>query len=262
MPKRSIADVDVNNRTVLMRVDFNVPLDDQQNITDDLRIRMACRRSNRCCRRGGKLILMSHLGRPKGKGVEPKYSLKPVANRLGELLRRPVEFAPETIGAQTAGQGRGSQSRAACCCWKICGSTRASKPATRSLPARWPGWATSIATTPSARVIEPTPRWSPSRGDGNETQGDGLSARQRVAVFAGDDRPSPAAVSGDPGRGESLRQDQRDPQPAADLRPRADRRRDGLHLLAGPRGQGRQEPGRARQSRAGPRAAQNRRRTS
>jgi phosphoglycerate kinase len=104
MPKRSIADVDVHDRTVLMRVDFNVPLDDEQHITDDLRIRMALPTIESVLARGGKLILMSHLGRPKGKGTEPKYSLKPVAKRLGELLSRPVEFAPEVIGEKTQGQ--------------------------------------------------------------------------------------------------------------------------------------------------------------
>jgi phosphoglycerate kinase len=98
MPKRSIADVDVRERTVLMRVDFNVPLDDQQKITDDLRIRMALPTIDSVLSRAGRLILMSHLGRPKGKGPEPKYSLKPVAARLAELLGRPVDFAADAIG--------------------------------------------------------------------------------------------------------------------------------------------------------------------
>ncbi len=100
MPKRSIADVDVRDRSVLMRVDFNVPLDDQQHITDDLRIRMAVPTIKSVLDRGGKLILMSHLGRPKGKGPEPKYSLKPVAARLAELLGRPVEFSGDAIGEE------------------------------------------------------------------------------------------------------------------------------------------------------------------
>jgi phosphoglycerate kinase len=98
MPKRSIADVDVRDRAVLMRVDFNVPLDDQQKIADDLRIRMALPTIESVLSRGGKLILMSHLGRPKGKGPEPKYSLQPVAARLAELLGRPVDFAADAIG--------------------------------------------------------------------------------------------------------------------------------------------------------------------
>jgi phosphoglycerate kinase len=104
MPKRSIADVDVRDRAVLMRVDFNVPLDDQQQITDDLRIRMALPTIESVLSRGGKLILMSHLGRPKGKGREPKYTLQPAATRLAELLERPVEFAPEAIGEETRAQ--------------------------------------------------------------------------------------------------------------------------------------------------------------
>ncbi|HEV8072161.1 MAG TPA: phosphoglycerate kinase [Planctomycetaceae bacterium] len=98
MPKRSIADVEVRDRAVLMRVDFNVPLDDQQKIADDLRIRMALPTIESVLSRGGKLILMSHLGRPKGKGPEPKYSLQPVAARLAELLGRPVDFAADAIG--------------------------------------------------------------------------------------------------------------------------------------------------------------------
>jgi phosphoglycerate kinase len=98
MAKRTIADVDVKGKTVLMRVDFNVPLDEQQQITDDLRIRMALPSIKSVVDRGGKLILMSHLGRPKGVGKEPKYSLKPAAGRLAELLSRPVAFAGDTIG--------------------------------------------------------------------------------------------------------------------------------------------------------------------
>jgi phosphoglycerate kinase len=98
MPKRSIADVDVRGRTVLMRVDFNVPLDEERKITDDLRIRMALPTIQSVIERGGKLILMSHLGRPKGNGHEPKFSLKPAADRLADLLGRPVDFASDANG--------------------------------------------------------------------------------------------------------------------------------------------------------------------
>jgi phosphoglycerate kinase len=99
MPKKSIQDVDVAGKTVLMRVDFNVPLDDQQNVTDDRRIRMALPSIHSVIDRGGRLILMSHLGRPKGDAGDAKYSMKPTAVKLAELLEKPVAFAADTVGA-------------------------------------------------------------------------------------------------------------------------------------------------------------------
>ena len=98
MAKKSIQAVDVSGKTVLMRVDFNVPLDDQQKITDDRRIRMALPSIRSVVDRGGRLILISHLGRPKDK-PEAKYSLKPAAVRLGEMLGKAVAFATDTVGA-------------------------------------------------------------------------------------------------------------------------------------------------------------------
>jgi phosphoglycerate kinase len=100
MPKRTIADIDVQNKTVLMRVDFNVPLDDDGHITDDRRITEALPSIKSVVERGGKLILMSHLGRPKGGGDpgDAKFSLRPAAMRLGELLKKPVAFATDIIG--------------------------------------------------------------------------------------------------------------------------------------------------------------------
>lgn len=97
MPKMTIADADVVGKRVLMRVDFNVPLKDGQ-ITDDRRIRMALPSINSVLDGGGSLVLMSHLGRPKGEGPEPAFSLKPTADRLSELLRVDVQFATDTIG--------------------------------------------------------------------------------------------------------------------------------------------------------------------
>ena len=99
MPKKTIADVEVKNKKVLMRVDFNVPLDDDGAITDDRRIRMALPSIGSVLQRGGSLILMSHLGRPDG-APDPACSLKPTAVRLAELLKRPVEFAEDTVGPQ------------------------------------------------------------------------------------------------------------------------------------------------------------------
>src|SRR5688500_13809533 len=97
MHKRNIASVDVAGETVLMRVDFNVPQDDSGEITDDRRIREALPSIRSVVDRGGKLILMSHLGRPEGK-VAPEYSLAPCAARLAELLGKPVAFAKDTVG--------------------------------------------------------------------------------------------------------------------------------------------------------------------
>ena len=89
MAKKTVADVDVRGKKVLMRVDFNVPLEGSK-ITDDRRIAQALPTIKDVIGRGGRLILMSHLGRPKG-GPEPKYSLKPAAERLAQLLAKPVK---------------------------------------------------------------------------------------------------------------------------------------------------------------------------
>src|SRR6266478_5254755 len=81
-----------------MRVDFNVPLSDGR-ITDDTRIEAALPSIRYVIEKNGKLVLASHLGRPKGK-PEAKYSLKPVAARLSELLNKPVQFAPDCVGPE------------------------------------------------------------------------------------------------------------------------------------------------------------------
>lgn len=96
MAKKVVVDVDVKGKKVLMRVDFNVPLDGSK-ITDDRRISQALPTIKDVIARGGRLILMSHLGRPKG-GPEPKYSLKPAADRLSQLLSKPVKCAEDCIG--------------------------------------------------------------------------------------------------------------------------------------------------------------------
>ena len=98
MAKKSIDQVDVASKTVLMRVDFNVPLDEEQSITDDRRIRMALPSIKSVIDRGGRLILISHLGRPKGDANDSKFSLAPTATRLGELLGKDVAFAGDTVG--------------------------------------------------------------------------------------------------------------------------------------------------------------------
>jgi len=96
MAKKTIDQVEVKNRRVLMRVDFNVPLQGSQ-ITDDRRIVQALESIRSVIDRGGRLILMSHLGRPEGK-PNPAFSLKPIAEHLSKLLKRPVAFAADCIG--------------------------------------------------------------------------------------------------------------------------------------------------------------------
>ena len=98
MAKKTIAAVDVKDKKVLIRVDFNVPLDDSGKITDDRRIQMALPTIKSVLDRGGKVILMSHLGRPKD-APDAKFTLKPAADRLAELIPNKVTFATDTVGA-------------------------------------------------------------------------------------------------------------------------------------------------------------------
>ena len=98
MAKKTVADIDPKDKRVLVRVDFNVPQDEHRLITDDRRIRMALPTIRSIIDRGGKAVLMSHLGRPSGNGFEEEFSLEPVAKRLSELLDAPVELACDTGG--------------------------------------------------------------------------------------------------------------------------------------------------------------------
>src|SRR5207248_3546527 len=96
--KQGLADIDPRGKRVLVRVDFNVPQDEAGRITDDRRIEAALPTIRHLLDRDAKVILVSHLGRPKG--VDPKWTLKPVAERLSELLGRPVRLAPDSTGPE------------------------------------------------------------------------------------------------------------------------------------------------------------------
>lgn len=99
MDKKILTDLDVAEKRVLVRVDFNVPQDGEGGITDDNRMRAALPTIQYLIRHRAGVILMSHLGRPKGK-VNPKYSLAPVARHLEELLGQPVAFAADCVGPE------------------------------------------------------------------------------------------------------------------------------------------------------------------
>ena len=103
MQKKSLSDISTQGKRVLMRVDFNVPLDENKRITDDKRIVESLPSIKKILENGGRLILMSHLGRPKGK-VNSEYSLAPVASRLSELIDCPVTMAKDCVGTEVMQQ--------------------------------------------------------------------------------------------------------------------------------------------------------------
>ncbi len=103
MAKLSIRDLELKGKRVFVRVDFNVPMNNAGEITDDTRLRASLPTLQEAVARGGRIILASHLGRPKGK-PDPKMSLRPVAARLSELLGKPVGFVPECVGAEAETQ--------------------------------------------------------------------------------------------------------------------------------------------------------------
>ncbi|MBF0357744.1 MAG: phosphoglycerate kinase [Magnetococcales bacterium] len=103
MDKLNIDDVDLENKRVFVRVDFNVPLTKEGAIREDTRIRGAVPTIQKIIDRGGRVVLASHLGRPKGS-VVPALSLKPVAMRLSELLDRPVQLAEDCVGPEVEAQ--------------------------------------------------------------------------------------------------------------------------------------------------------------
>ena len=100
---KTIRDIDIANKRVLIRVDFNVPMDEQGRITDDLRIRTVMPTITYAVEQGARVILCSHMGRPKGERVE-KFSLEPVARHLSGILEKPVRLAGDCVGpeAETA----------------------------------------------------------------------------------------------------------------------------------------------------------------
>ena len=109
MNKLFIKDLDLKDKKVFVRVDYNVPFDDQGNITDDARIRATLPTINYLLDEGAKIILASHLGRPGGKPL-PEYSLKPIVRRLHRLLNKEITLASDCIGPEVKKQVDAMQS--------------------------------------------------------------------------------------------------------------------------------------------------------
>lgn len=99
---KSVADLDVKGKRVFLRVDFNVPLDEKGDIRDDTRIRACLPTIQHLLGRGARLIVASHMGRPKGK-IDPRMSLRPTAQRLAELVPNNIVMAPAVVGEEVAG---------------------------------------------------------------------------------------------------------------------------------------------------------------
>jgi phosphoglycerate kinase len=108
MDKATVRDIDVRGKRALVRVDLNAPQDASGAITDDTRLRASLPTIQYLLDQGASVILMSHLGRPKGK-VDLKYSLKPIAARLSELLGKPVPLAPDCVGPEVEAMARALQ---------------------------------------------------------------------------------------------------------------------------------------------------------
>jgi phosphoglycerate kinase len=108
MRKQTIRDIDWQGKRALVRVDFNVPQDDEGHVTDDARIQAALPTLNYLREQGASLVLMSHLGRPKG-GPDPKYSMRPVAEHLEAVVGQPVRFVEQVTGAEAEAAAKSLQ---------------------------------------------------------------------------------------------------------------------------------------------------------
>ena len=156
MGVRNIKDLDLRGKRALIRVDFNVPIKGGV-IQEDTRIRASLPTIRYALEQGATVILMSHLGRPKGK-PNPEYSLRPIAAHLARLLGRPVEFAEDCIGPQAKATVEKAVAGAASSCSRICASTPRRRRTTAGSRKALRSLATSLSTTRSDPPIARTHR--------------------------------------------------------------------------------------------------------
>ena len=158
MNKKTVRDIDLKGKRVLMRVDFNVPMEEGA-VTDDKRIKAALPTIQYVLdARGASLILMSHLGRPKGTGFDPEFSLKPASEALAKLLGKPVQMAPDCVGPEVEALAQALAARRRADAGEHALPQGRGEERPRARPNRWPRWAMSTSMTPSARPTAPTPR--------------------------------------------------------------------------------------------------------
>ncbi len=153
MDKQTVRDVDLKGKRVVMRADFNVPLK-EGIITDDTRIQAALPTISYILEQGASLILMSHLGRPKGK--TPELSLKPVAAYLSTLLGKEIKMAPDVVGDDVQAMAKTLKPGDV----MVLENTRFYAEETKNnlaLPSSWRNWVTFLLMTPLERHIAPMP---------------------------------------------------------------------------------------------------------
>ena len=230
MNKLSIRDLQLSGKRVFVRVDFNVPLENGK-VADDTRIRETLPTLKLARERGARLVLASHLGRPKGK-PDAKYSLRPVASKLADLLGAPVEFAADCVGAEAEAKSR------------ALGNGVGAAAGERALPSRGGSQRRGIFAAVGGavrRLICMRRIWLRASGacvgSGDhairEAIGGGAADGARAELSGEDAFGAGAAVRGRAGRGQGVRQDRSGRKPDEDRGWHADRRRHGVHVFEG-----------------------------
>jgi phosphoglycerate kinase len=233
MKKKTVRDIDVKGKRVLVRVDFNVPLKGDK-VTDDTRIRAALPTIQYLLEKGASLILMSHLGRPK-EGPDPKYSMKPTATRLAELLGKPVAFAEDCVGPKAEAAASALKPGDVL----VLENTRFYKGETKNDPklaeqmAKLAEIYVNDAFGSAHRAhysTEGVTRFLPAVAG---------FLMEKELDYLGGVLENPGSPCGDPGRGEGFGQDRRDQFAARKGKYLADRRRHGQYLFESKRPGGR-----------------------